>query len=142
MYNQTDEDSIARIIVELAIKVRDDIGHNNAHLTYKAFHTAEMEATGFMVTQLYEVYMEYNGKRIWQPINAILIDNKLILETKANNNGFRNQDIVSYKTIIKYSPYKEVLLINFHDKDIEKGTIFLDGVERKLNYYPENNVSK
>ncbi len=79
--------SISGAILEMAKNIQDDFGRDNATMLYKSVLEAEMEGRGYFLTSLREVYITYNNKRVWIPVYALLVDNKLILRAKANKEG-------------------------------------------------------
>ena len=119
--------SISGAILEMAKNIQDDFGRDNATMVYKSVLEAEMEGRGYFLTSLREVYITYNNKRVWIPVYALLVDNKLILRAKANKEGMEQHEINSIKSVLKYGHYKEALLINFCDRNILNGAIHLKG---------------
>ena len=121
------ENEIAKIVVDLCVKIHKTLGPGLLESVYEAALVHELKKLGIFVQNQIDIPAEYDGIKLDVSFRAdLIVDSKVIIELKSVENlspVFKKQLL----TYLKLSHLKLGLLVNFNVE------LMKDGITRIAN---------
>lgn len=127
------ENSISKIILDLSIKIHQELGPGLFESVYESILCYELEKAGLTIIAQADIPVKYDGKTFAKGFRAdIIVNDKVLIELKSVESlgNIHKKQVLTY---LKLTDLKLGLLINFNEKLLKHGFVrIVNGLEDNL----------